>query len=171
MDSEAVRASALAAAALVYEGAGGVAVPPGVLTSYADQLVPWIIQLPAVALDVTVSVDGTVIMHSRNGGEMATTLTLGTNTKVDILVQPKDANDLVTTDAIAFTTDDAAGNILTASVSADGRTWTGTVKAGVTGTVNVTANDTTTSGIPAFTEQVNVVAGATTHLVGTVTVT
>ena len=168
MDSEAVRASALAAAALVYEGQ---AVLPGVLTSYADQLVPWIVQLPAVRLDCTLSVDGKIIMHSLNGGEMATTLTLGVNTKVDILVEPKDANDVVTTDAIAFTTDDAAGNILTPSLSADGRTWTGTVKAGVTGTVNVTANDTTTSGIPAYTAQVDVVAGATTHLVGTVTVT
>jgi hypothetical protein len=167
VDSETARATALIAAA--------AAVPRGTsqetLTDYATGLLPWLTQLPAVRLEVTVSLDGTIIMHSLNGGHMATTLVLGTNTKVDILVEPKDANDLVTGDAIAFTTDDATNAILTPTLSADGRTWTGTVKAGVTGTVNVTANDTTTAGIPAYTQQVDVVAGPTTHLVGTVTVT
>jgi len=83
---------------------------------------------------------------------------------------PKDASDNTTDDTIAFATDDTAGAILTPSVSADGRTWTGTLT-GVIGTVNVTANDATTTGIPAYTAQLIVQAGATTHLVGTVTVT
>jgi hypothetical protein len=167
VDSEVVRSAALiAASSAVPRGTSA----PG-LTEYAEQLIPWITQLPAVRLDVTVFLDGSMILHSPNGGQMATTLTQGVNAKVDILVEPKDASDLVTADAIAFTTDDPSGAILTPSLSADGRTWTGTIIAGVTGTVNVTASDTTTTGIPAYTQQVNVVAGPTTHLVGTVTVT
>ena len=101
---------------------------------------------------------------------MASTAIIGTNTKFDVTVLPKDASDNTTDDTIAFATDDTAGAILTPSVSADGRTWTGTLK-GVTGTVNVTATDTTTSGITPYTAQLIVTTGPTTHLVGSVAVT
>ena len=166
MNSEAARIAALtAAAAAVPRGTS-----PGNLTSYAEELLPWLTQLPAVRLDVTVSLDGTLVAHSSNGGTMATTAIAGVNTKFDVHAEPRDANEKVTTDAMTFTTDDTAGTILTPSLSADGRTWTGTLT-GVLGTVNVTANDTTTTGIPAYTSQLIVQAGPTTHIVGTTTVT
>ena len=166
MNSEAARIAALtAAAAAVPRGTS-----PGTLTSYAEELLPWLTQLPAVRLDVTVSLDGTLVAHTSNGGTMAFTAVPGVNTKFDVTVLPKDASDNTTADAITFTTDDAGNAILAPSVSADGRTWTGTLT-GVIGTVNVTANDATTTGIPAYTAQLIVQAGATTHLVGTVTVT
>ena len=160
MNSEAARIAALtAAAAAVPRGTS-----PGNLTSYAEDLLPGLTQLPAVRLD------GTLVAHSSNGGTMATTAIAGVNTKFDVHAEPRDANEKVTTDAMTFTTDDTAGTILTPSLSADGRTWTGTLT-GVLGTVNVTANDTTTTGIPAYTSQLIVQAGPTTHIVGTTTVT
>jgi hypothetical protein len=166
VDSETARATALvAAAAAVPRGTGHVA-----LTSYAESLIPWLTQLPAVRLEATLSLDGVLIATSSTGGHMASTAIIGTNTKFDVTVLPKDASDNTTDDTIAFATDDTAGAILTPSVSADGRTWTGTLK-GVTGTVNVTATDTTTSGITPYTAQLIVTTGPTTHLVGSVAVT
>lgn len=166
MDSVAVRAAALqAAASAVVRGTSAAN-----LTAYAESLIPWLSQPPAVALDVAVSLDGAVIARSSNGGTMAFTAVIGVNQKFDVLVLPKSANENTTDDAIAFSTDDPGGAILTPSVSADGRTWTGML--GTTpGTVNVTATCPADPSVPAYTAQLIVQAGPTTHLVGTVTVT
>ena len=167
MDSEAAKTAALLAAAS--------AVPRGAsqanLITYAEGLIPWLTTPVTVTLDITISIDGSPVFHSSNGGEMATTLTLGVDNQVAILAQPKDASGAVTGDAITFSTDDTPGNILTATISADGRTWTGAVKPGVTGMVTVTANDATISGVPPATTTVTVVAGPTTHIDLTETVT
>lgn len=166
MDSEAVRSAALIAASS--------AVPRGTsapdLTEYAGQLIPWITQPPAVRLDVTVALDGRLIAHTSNGGDMAFSATPGVNQKFDVTVLPKDAGENTTGDPIGFSTDDPGGTILTPSVSADGRTWTGTLT-GQLGTVNLTAADLSMPSVPAYTAQLIVTAGPTTHLVGTVTVT
>ena len=118
MDSEAVRSAALIAASS--------AVPRGTsapdLTEYAGQLIPWITQPPAVRLDVTVALDGRLIAHTSNGGDMAFSATPGVNQKFDVTVLPKDAGENTTGDPIGFSTDDPGGTILTPSVSADGRT-------------------------------------------------
>ena len=166
MDSEAVRSAALAAASSV--------VPRGTsdpdLTEYAERLIPWIIQPPAVRLDVTLFLDGRLIAHSSNGGDMAFSATPGVNQKFDVTVLPKDAGENTTPDAVSFSTDDPGGAILAPSVSADGRTWTG-MMTGQLGTVNLTATDPAMPLVPAYTAQLIVAAGQTTHLVGTVTVT
>ena len=166
MDSEAVRSAALVAASSVVPR--GTSAPD--LTNYAERLIPWIIQLPAVRLDVTLFLDGRLIAHSSNGGDMAFSATPGVNQKFDVTVLPKDAGENTTGDPVSFSTDDPAGAILTPSLSADGRTWTGTLT-GQVGTVNVTATDPAKPAVPAYTAQLIVTAGPTTHLVGTVTVT
>ena len=56
------------------------------LTNYAERLIPWIIQLPAVRLDVTLFLDGRLIAHSSNGGDMAFSATPGVNQKFDVTV-------------------------------------------------------------------------------------
>ena len=71
---------------------------------------------------------------------MAFSATPGVNQKFDVTVLPKDAGENTTGDPIGFSTDDPGGTILTPSVSADGRTWTGTLT-GQLGTVNLTAAD------------------------------
>jgi len=165
VDSEAVRSAALIAASS--------AVPRGTsapdLTEYAGQLIPWITQPPAVRLDVTVFLDGRLIAHTSDGGDMAFTATPGVNQQFDVHVEPRDAGENTTADPITFTTDDPAGQILVPSLSADGRTWTGTLT-GQLGTVNLSATDPVVPLVPAYTAQLIVTAGPTTHLVGTVTV-
>jgi hypothetical protein len=166
VDSEVVRSAALIAASSVVPR--GTSAPD--LTDYAGQLIPWIAQPPAVRLDVTVLLDGGFIAHSSNGGDMAFSAQPGVNQKFDVTVVPKDAGENTTADAISFSTDDPGAAILTPSVSADGRTWTGTLT-GQLGTVNLTATDPAVPTVPAYTAQLIVAAGATTHLVGTVVVT
>jgi hypothetical protein len=166
VDTEAVRSAALIAAA----GVAGAGTQAAELTAYADQLIPWITAPPAVRLDVTVTIDGALIAHSSNGGDMAFTAVAGVNTTFTVTVTPKDAQDNTTADAISFSTDDPSGAILTPSVSADGYTWTGMLT-GTLGTVNLTATDPAVPSVAAYTAQLIVQAGPTTHLVGTVTVT
>ena len=100
---------------------------------------------------------------------MATNAILGTNSSVAVNVLPKDASDNTTLDDIAFASTDLTGAILAGSVSADGRTWTGTLVA--PGTVTVTATCPQVPSVPAYVATINVTTGPTTHLVGTVTVT
>jgi len=166
MDSEAARTAALlAAASAVQRGTSAANV-----TAYADQLIPWLTAPVTDHLDVTLSLDGRQIAHSSNGGTMAFTATPGVNQKFDVAVLPKDAGENVTADTISFSTDDPGGAILTPSVSADGRTWTGTLT-GVTGTVNVTASSVQVPAATPYTAQLIVQAGQTTHITGSVTVT
>jgi hypothetical protein len=166
MDREAVRAAALiAAASAVQRGTSS----PNV-TAYADQLIPWLTALATDHLDATVTVDGRAAGHSSNGGTMAFTATPGVNQKFDVTVLPKDSGENTTADGISFATDDPGGAVLTPSLSADGRTWTGTLT-GQLGTVNVTATSVQVPSVPPYTAQLIVQAGQTTHLVGTVTVT
>jgi hypothetical protein len=166
VDSEAVRSAALIAASSVVPR--GTSAPD--LTQYAGQLIPWISAAPTTRLDVTVFLDGALTARSSNGGHMAFTAIPGTNQKFDVTVLPKDAAENTTDDPVAFSTDDPGGAILAPSVSADGRTWTGTLT-GQLGTVNLTATDAAVPSVPAYTAELIVSAGPTTHLVGTVTVT
>jgi hypothetical protein len=166
MDSEAARQTALlAAASAVPRGTGQAA-----LTAYADSLIPWLTAPVTDHLNVTVMIDGRPVGRSSNGGTMAFTAIVGTNTKFDVLVTPEDAGDNATGATVNFSTDDPGGTILVPSVSADGYTWTGTLT-GVTGTVNVTATCPSAPAVPPFQAQLVVQAGPTTQLVGTVTVT
>jgi hypothetical protein len=163
--SEAARIGALqAAAAVVQRGTSREN-----LEAYAESLLPWIVQAPTAALDVTLSLDGKIVFRSSNGGTMATNAIIGTNTTVMVNVLPKDASDNTTDEDIRFTVSDPAG-ALAASVSADTRTWTGTLT-GTPGDVRVTANAAVTAGVPPYIADIAVTTGPTTHLVGTVTVT
>jgi hypothetical protein len=168
VDTQQIRSAALAAAATALSGSSP---GPGDLAAYAAQLVPWISAPEPVRLDCTLTIPGTNIrLHSSHGGTMATNAVIGVNTTVAVNVLPEDANDNVTGDEIAFSSDDTAGAILDGVLSADGRTWTGSLT-GATGTVTVTATCPAVPSVAAYTAVINVITGPTTHLVGTVTVT
>lgn len=166
MDDQEVRSAALAAAA---EALSGTEPATGVLTAYAADLIPWINTPATVRLDVTLAIPGTFTrLRSSNGGEMATSAAV-TDTSVVITATCMDAQGNPTGEDISWSTDDAAGSILTPSVSADTGTWTGAIT-GATGTVNVTANAASTPGVPPFLAQIVVGPGPTVSIEGTVTV-
>jgi len=168
MDSEAVRASALAAAAIVYEGQ---AVLPGVLTSYADQLVPWITQLPTVRLDCTLQLLPHISVHNPNGGAVMATGTAGVSTAVAITATPKDASDNTNTaDSIGYMISDPSGVLGTPTISADTFAWNCSLS-GVVGSATVTARSNLVPAVTAYVAQIDISAGATTHIVGSVTIT
>jgi hypothetical protein len=164
VDSEAVRSAALIAASSVVPR--GTSAPD--LTQYAGQLIPWITAAPTAGLDVTVLLDGTLILHSSHGGEMAFTAAV-TDTSVVITGTCKDAGGNATGEQVRWTTDDPNGTILAPSVSANSGTWTGTVT-GTTGTVNVSANAAQTAGVPPFLAQVTVGPGPTVTIEGDVVI-
>jgi hypothetical protein len=167
MDSEAARIAALQAAAIVHEGQ----LPePGELTSYAGELLPWLTTLPAARLESALAIDGRVIAQSPNGGQIMANAIAGVNTTVTVTALPKDANDNTTADHIDYAVADTAGVLTGAVISPDTHTWTGTLT-GVLGTATITGTCREVATVPSYVATVTVTAGATTHIVGTTTVT
>lgn len=166
VDIQAARSAAIIAAAIVHSGDADA--PPERLTQYADKLIPWIAAPPTARMIVTLIIPGTSTSFtaSTTGGIMADFNATVDNTTVTITVATKDDQNNPTSDAIVFTADDN-GALLTPSVDATGKVWTGTLTK-VEGTVNVTASDPTAPAVGAFVATIVIGAGATSQLTGTV---
>ena len=164
-DIQAARAAAVIAAAIAHSGQD---TPPEHLIQYAGKLVSWISAPPTARMVVTLTIPGTgITLTSTDGGTMSTPATVD-NTEVVIVIATEDDKNNPTADQLTWSSDDN-GTLLAPSISADTKTWTGTIQ-GVEGTVNVTASDPSAPNVASFVAQIVIGAGATSQLAGTVTV-
>lgn len=165
-----VRAAAAIAAASVLSGRERVTTRE--LVTEAEKIIPWINKADVAAQligKLTVKFqDGTVEVTTAEGNHVSTSMSVD-DQSVTISVNPEDDHGDATSDQITFSNDDPNSAVLNGTVSADGKSWTGSPVA--EGTVNFTVSDPSAPDVAPFTAQVVVEAGPTSQLVGTVTVT
>lgn len=165
MDAVKARLAAALAAAVNRPGATDEA-----LIRSAARLVRWAETSPTLWLAVKqISVDGAPA-RTTTGGNMATVAnaTVDNNT-VTIQVLPEDDHGDTTPDELTWTNDDTDNTVASYSVSADTHTYTMTLNH-VEGTVNISAADPEATGVAAAEFQIVIGPGATSQLVGNVTV-
>lgn len=143
--------------------------PPTQYLGYANIFYAWIAEPATVKLRTTVQVfrkNKLTASYETEGGTFMTALTI--DDTVTISIKPEDDHGDETADTITWEFSDN-GSVFTQAVAADTHSVTLTPIAEGTG-VTVTATDPSSPNLAAFTASFDVGPGATSQLVGNVTV-
>ncbi len=125
----------------------------------------------ATRLLITAAVDGIPVPLTPPGGTTMPQIVNATvdNTTVTLAALPEDDHNNPTPDQLAWANDDTAAAVADWALSADTKTYTGTLKA-TEGTVNITVTDPSAPGLSPAVVQLVVGPGATSQIQVTATV-